>query len=131
MTLDLEKAEKSIKNAWKTGIFSGTINLVLSLIQAGIKFFTDNSAIEFLLSSLTDVALIYGLTFGIYKNSRTCAVLIFVYTFAKIVLSFNAERITGLPIISLVFLYFYFQGIRGTFAYHKLKLQKIKGAVSQ
>ncbi len=70
--------------------------------------------------NLTDVALILGLAFGIYKKSRICAVLMFIYFIAsKIILMVESGAPNGI-IMAIVFGYFYWQGISGTFAYHKI-----------
>jgi serine/threonine-protein kinase len=73
--------------------------------------------------SLLDVALIFGLSFGIYKKSRVCAVLMLAYFIvSKIVLMLEAGKPSGL-LVALIFAYFYVQGIRGTVAFHKLQVR--------
>lgn len=60
---------KRIKNAWITGIVSGSITLIFTLIAMN-----GSQILGFSIWNLSDVALIFGLTFGIYKKSRACAV---------------------------------------------------------
>ncbi len=104
----LEKANNQIKAAWIAGTISGAITLLLT--------FSLNIPGLFI-----DVFLTFGLSFGIYKKSRVCAVIIFVYfIFSKLVLW---ESLKGNPIgliVSIVFVYFFWQGVQGTFAYHKI-----------
>ncbi|MBN8756444.1 MULTISPECIES: hypothetical protein [Variovorax] len=58
--------------------------------------------------------------FGIYKKSRVCAVLMLGYfAFAKFVLISEGHVGASSLFMSLVFFYFYVQGVIGTFAYHK------------
>lgn len=106
---------KKIRNAWIAGLVSGSITLVVTLFAiAGM------SVLGYSAAELIDVALVFGLTFGIYKKSRTCAVLMFVYfVFSKIVLM-TEMRSASPMIVGLVFLYFYAMGVVGTFQYHRL-----------
>lgn len=63
-------------------------------------------------------------TFGIYKKSRTCAVLmLLLFAANKVIMWFESGSVSGLP-VSLIFLYFYFMGVVGTFQYHKIIKQK-------
>jgi Flp pilus assembly protein TadB len=68
---------------------------------------------------LTDSALCYGLSFGIYKKSRVSAILLFLYCIVLIGMGFI------LPINAVAFLIFVLafvvaRGILGTIRYHKL-----------
>lgn len=66
-----------------------------------------------------DVVLIFLLAFGIYRRSRVAATLMLLYyTVSKITLMIELGKPTGL-LMSLVFFYFYFQAMIGTFEYHK------------
>jgi asparagine N-glycosylation enzyme membrane subunit Stt3 len=107
--MNQEEAEKAIRNAWIAGIISGVVTLLAIFFLAGFDLF-----------NLIDVALIFGLTFGIYKKSRAAAVIMLIYyTISQILFRLEQGTMSGI-FLTLVFLYFYFQGIRGTFAYHKL-----------
>ncbi len=106
---------KKIKNAWIAGIVSGCVTLAVTLLAVSGNRVLGYSAWEFL-----DVALIFGLTFGIYKKSRACALLMLVYfAISKILLMLEGGGSTGI-VMSLIFIYFYAQGVAGTFQYHKL-----------
>ncbi len=118
--MNLEKAQKLIRNAWIAGIVSGTGTIIMMLIGMASKdigYFT-----------IVDVLLFYGLSFGIYKRSRACAIAMVVYfIFGKI--DFIIRRLEDVmgsthgmifTSVAIAFLYFYSQGVRGTFVYHKL-----------
>ncbi|MBL8277757.1 MAG: hypothetical protein JNL93_13735 [Pelomonas sp.] len=107
---------KKIKSAWVAGCISGAVTLAVTLLaMAGTQ------TMGFSAWSLLDVALIFGLSFGIYKKSRTCAVVMLVYfVTSKIILMMEARAASGL-LVALVFGYFYVQGILGIFAFHKFK----------
>jgi hypothetical protein len=105
---------KKIKNAWGAALFSAGITLVFTLVaMSGTKM------LNFSAWQLIDVILILGLAFGIYKKSRTCAVLLLIYFIgAKLLMFAESGAISSIP-MALVFGYFYWQGVSGTFAYHK------------
>jgi len=79
--------------------------------------------------------VIFGLTFGTYKRSRVCAVIMFIGWILlvaekgialvmgpienKNLLLILTLAIVGIPFVGIL-AYFFFQGIRGTFVYHKL-----------
>jgi serine/threonine-protein kinase len=114
-----ETALKDIKNAWMAAIFSGVMTLIITAMAI-----SGNRYLSFSAFNLLDVFLLFGLACGIYKKSRTCAVIIFVYfLLSKYDLYKEAGSVQGLP-VALALAYFYFRGILGTFNYHKLINQK-------
>ena len=106
---------KKIRNAWIAGLVSGGITLAVTLLAVAGMSVLGYSAVE-----LIDVALVFGLTFGIYKKSRTCAVLMLVYFVISKVILMTEMRSASPMIVGLVFLYFYAMGVVGTFQYHRL-----------
>ena len=108
-----------IKSAWIAALVSAGMTFLLVLAAIFGKPILGITAWE-----LIDVTLILGLAFGIYKKSRACAVIMLIYfIYAKIFLTISTGTMTGLP-VALVFIYFYWQGVAGTFAYHKWKKEK-------
>jgi hypothetical protein len=111
----LEGIRRRITGAWVAAIVSGSTTLVVTLIAMSCTEILGFSSLE-----LFDVALIFGLAFGIYKKSRTSAVAMLIYFVAsKIVLSIESGVLPGI-VLSVVFVYFSWQGVSGTFAYHRL-----------
>jgi serine/threonine-protein kinase len=109
-----EETLKKIKHAWVAAVVSGCITLVVTVVAMSGTDILGFSAWE-----LIDVALIFGLAFGIYRKSRTCAVIMLVYFIAsRILITMRTGRPTGIP-LALVFGYYFWQGIAGTFAYHR------------
>jgi hypothetical protein len=106
---ELNKANQQIKTAWIAGTVSGTLTLIMTLVS--MNFYV-----------LVDVFLIGGLTFGIYKKSRVCAVILLAYfVYAKILDFSSTSNINGFTVsIAVSFIYCFAQGVRGTFAYHRL-----------
>lgn len=111
----IEDAEKGIKQAWIAGVVSGTITLLVVILSVvGLD-------LGFSLFALIDVALIFLLAFGTYKKNRIAAVLLLLYYLLN-----QAIRIVGgggasSIVLVAIFSYFFIQGVRGTFLYHKLK----------
>src|SRR5262249_9957703 len=106
---------KKIRGAWIAGLISGSLTLVVPLFAIAGKSVLGYSAVE-----LVDVALVFGLTFGIYKKSRTCAVLMLVYFVISKVIIMMEMRSASPMIVGLLFMYFYALGVVGTFQYHRL-----------
>ncbi|SRR5712692_487560 len=107
---------KKIRNAWIAGVISGCLTLVVTLVAMGGTSILGYSAWE-----LVDVALVFGLTFGIYKKSRTCAILMLVYfAYSKFILLVENPGKTSGIVMAVIFIYFYALGVVGTFQYHKL-----------
>jgi hypothetical protein len=112
---------KKIRNAWTAGLISAVITTIVVLIAMSGTSILGMSAYQ-----LIDVAVILGLTFGIYKKSRVCAVLMLGYfAFAKYVLISEGHAGGSSLFMSLIFFYFYVQGVIGTFAYHKHLKQQV------
>ena len=120
---DTAKANKRIKQAWIAGVISGVITLIAILQSvAGVDI------LGFGIHNLLDVTLIFGLAYGIYRKSRVCAVIMFVYFVGnRILMLVESGKPSGL-VMAALFGYWFFQGIRGTFGYHKLEptVKKLK-----
>lgn len=109
-----KKILQKIKNAWIAGIISITITLVLVFISLSG---TDISGIGLDYTAFVDITLMVIFTFGIYKKSRTCAILmLLLFAANKIIIWIDTGSLNGLP-LAAVFLWFYTQGVIGTFQY--------------
>jgi len=106
---------RKIKNAWITGVISIVITLfaiTMGLFGRGVGAFNLD------LYALIDVILMAILAYGVYRNSRICAILIFLLFAAnKIVMWMDSGDIQGIA-LAAVFLWFFARGIIGTFQYH-------------
>jgi hypothetical protein len=120
--MDIEKANKAIRIAYIYGIILGTITLIVGLLSlAGL--ITNSGTYEFDLWNLLNAPLIFGLAFGIYKKNRVCALIMFVYFIAArpgciIYVIQECNIITFF--LTILFIYAFIQGIRGTLTYHIL-----------
>jgi hypothetical protein len=110
---------RKIRNAWVAGLISASITLVFALVAvlAGISIAGIDAW------AFGDFAVVLALTYGVYRKSRVCAILLFgFFVLNKVVMWGMAGNVSGLP-LALVFMWFYGQGIVGTFQYHKLQLK--------
>lgn len=132
LAVDIDRAEGKIKGAWMAGVASGSVTLVFTLVAM------KRNVWGFTISNLGDVLLVFTLAFGIYMRNRVCAILMLVYFLvAKVFIWMRLDLITDLPkgvwvgylLFTMLFCYFFFEGIRGTFAYHRLEREaESKGA---
>ena len=108
-----------IRNAWVAAVISGCITLVVTLFAI-----FGSSIMGFTAWELIDVALIFGLAFGIYRKSRICAVLMLLYFVAsKILIMAEGGSASSGIVMALVFLYYFALGVQGTFQLHRLVKQ--------
>ncbi len=109
--MDINKANTLIKEAWIVGVVLGGFNLFASFFG----WYGSN------LWNLIDVAIVFGLSFGIYKKSRTCALAMFIYLLINKIMMLSEGTLQSSGFLwAILFGYAFFQGIRGTFAYHKI-----------
>lgn len=116
----LDKYESMIKQGWIAGIVLGCI----SFLTWAISLIT-NTAVNGAIANaygIIDILLVFGLTFGIYKKSRFCAIALAAYYFIiKIIMVFTAP--IGTAIIAIIWLVvlttFFIRAIIGTFQYHE------------
>lgn len=116
--MDNEKALKYIKTAWVLAIVSSLLTLLVIIISV----LGNNNFLGLSLYSLLDVVFVLGLAFGVYKKSRVCAVMLFIFfVLGQLNILISGMGSIGSFIMSVAFATGYFQGIRGTIHYHKNK----------
>lgn len=124
---EMEAAEADIRKGWKAGrawciligILLGGMTFIFMLIAPSAFMVIP------LLIMMPFLAIVGGLSFGIYKKSRACAVILASLTGLGLlgnILTLLTEGGKGaIPlIISALFFYYFCLGVRGTFKYHKL-----------
>lgn len=115
-----------IKAAWIGGLVSATITL-LTFIFTLLDETTEITLIN-KMTLLVDIFIMYGLTFGVYKKSRVCAIIILIFF---ILAKLNAILFTGFNVPqlflqfagSLVFIALFIGGVIGTFGYHDSNIE--------
>lgn len=111
-----EEVSKRIRNAVGAGVISGIITLLVCLAA----IVTGHAIMGLDAWSLLDVAMILGLTFGLYKKSRVCAVLMLLYYAGNKIFQVLVLHNYGGIIWGVIFCYLYAMGVAGTFEYHRI-----------
>jgi GYF domain 2 len=112
--MDLLRAQKANKVGWIAGVIKGVGTICLVLYSTcigrvqGVGF-----------ESLVDVAIVLGLSFGIYKRSRTCAVGLVAYQLLVVIIYWAQGIRLNLGFVAPLLVCFIY-GMRGTFAYHRI-----------
>jgi hypothetical protein len=135
----LQQAEKAIRNAWIAGLVSivSTLIYVFIVLQV-IKIPIKNNFLIFVIGLLwvwwcpigliiIEIPLIILCIIMVVKKSRIFSILLFgLFCLDRIMFLFMGalfapSYLYKTLITAPIFAYFFFQGIRGTLAYHRLK----------
>lgn len=125
--MNTEASLNHIRNGYIAALISVGITIAAYLLQIDandINLFSDPSI-------FIDVIIGLILAFGIYKRSRVCAVIMLIYFIEGKIIYYNEMTYYGINldiqtiVVALVFIYFYAQAVRGTFAFHKTNNQKL------
>ncbi|MDZ4344861.1 MAG: hypothetical protein U1E51_20765 [Candidatus Binatia bacterium] len=122
--MDEKKARRAIRNAWIAATVSGIFTVIVALIAVT----SDRNPFDDWVTGweLLSAGATFGLAYGIYRKSRACAVVVLLwYVAQQLLYAIETGRKTGFG-LALVFIYFYVQGVRGTFAYQKLNTARPK-----
>jgi hypothetical protein len=104
-----------IQMAWIAGLISVALTVILSVVS----IVSGHSVRGIDGYALFDAAVMLGLTFGVYRKSRSCAVLLLAFfLLSKILMWIGAGNVNGLP-FALAFMGAFAAGVLGTFKYHK------------
>lgn len=128
--IDQKVANKFVWCAAIGSFLAGAATLLLIVIGMVSK-----NAINygFNLWNFLDVALFWGLAFGVFKRSRTCALILLVYSLLNRIDMWQRSHDIGIAFggLALVFVILYFLGVLGTFAHHSIKRENQAEAVSK
>jgi len=111
-----EDIAKKIKAGWIAGAISAGITLVIVLLSL-----SGTSIMGIDAWALIDVAVIAGLAYGVYRKSRTCAVILMVLFAVEKILMWKASGTASGWLMALAFFACYIMGVQGTFQYHSWK----------
>jgi hypothetical protein len=113
----------AIKNGWIAGLVS--IALTLLVVTIGMLSNSDDSRLSYFADPMMfiDIGLMIVMVFFIYKKSRVAATCMFLYfVLSKYIQWTDLGDVQGLP-MALIFMFFYFNAMRGTYRWHsKFKL---------
>lgn len=111
----IEKAQKNIRNAWIAGVISASITMGYVLSHGLLS--TDSEAAQY---AALSALIVYVLSYGIYKKSTFCAMLLCGLFVLDKVIYFMSGGNTNAVYTALLFCFFYARGIEGTIQYHRL-----------
>lgn len=118
--MDKSEAIKAANNGAIAALISGVITIVIVAIailsnsHGTLSIWNDPT-------NLIDIILIFACAFGLWKKSRTAAVVLLVYfILSKIIIGIELDRPAGL-ILSLIFIYYFAKAVHGTFVFHKIE----------
>ena len=118
--------ENALK-ATRQGALAALIVAILSFIVVVIATTTDASGALALFNdkaNYLDVLLMLGCAYGMYRQSRFAAVLVFVYYIAaRLIICIETGSFAGI-LVTLFVLYFFAKAIYGSFVFHRIKKQE-------
>jgi hypothetical protein len=112
----LKKAQKAVRHAVRAGIVVAALTFIIVLVAISID--SKGTLSNFDAWNLFDVVIVLGLVYGIVRNSRASAVVLFVYYLFCIM--YNAIGGTSGILGALVILIFLGRGIWGTYVVTRL-----------
>jgi len=118
----MAKALKWIKAGWILGIISTLLTLAITLYSMA-----GHNLLGFNAWYLIDVGFTLGLTYGIYRRSRACAIIMLIYIIESKVLILPRLDAASLPsaiFSSGIVIFFYSMAVWGTISYHRLLKQQ-------
>lgn len=116
MSCTPEQAKKHLRNAG----LAGCILAALTFLGCAAAALT-NQTIDF--NRWTSLTISIILTIWIFKGSRTASTWMFLWYLLQRLIRFAIFLPSWADIIALVFLYFFFQGARASFALHSINKQ--------
>ena len=115
------QALKHIRNAWIVGIVSAAVTMLVILVSTSGGTLAPGLKLDW--TALLDVIIMLGLSYGVSRKLRWCAFGLLGYFILNKLIMWS-EGIGANPfgiLFSLVFFYFFCQGVRGTWAYRLMK----------
>lgn len=117
---DRGSCERAIRNGGIAGLISA--GLTAAFAFAGVFVKQTGTAADYMLDpwSLIDGVLILVLAIFVFRKSRVASTLLLIYfAISKVIMWMEMGRAPGL-FMTLVFVYFYANAMRGTYKWHSL-----------
>jgi uncharacterized membrane protein YccC len=105
--------KRSIQLGWGGAALSAIATLVFAFILSSVA---DTPLIVWAVAS---AAVTGALGYGVYRRSRRAAVTLLVLFLISRVWFYLQTGSLGSPLLSIIFLYCFVEGVRGTFAHHR------------
>ena len=109
MTPDI--AKRAVRDATFTGLFALAVSLALTLVYASGAGFAHVDLFNWI-----ELIVLAALSVGLWRGSRIAAVMMLVFFVGtKLYFWIDEQAFIGMP-IALVMAWFFWRGVRGTFA---------------
>jgi len=105
--------KRSVQLGWGGAALSAITTLLFTFI---IWTVADTALITWAVASAAGTA---ALGYSVYRRSRTAAVILLALFLVSRVWSYLQTGSLGVPLLSIIFLYCFVEGVRGTFAHHR------------
>lgn len=117
---DLEDASRATRHAAIAGTISGGMTIVLALVAVAQGGALLNGLVD--AWAFLDGAILLGLAYGTYRKSRASAVgLLGYYLLNQVLMRMEVGwSMGGGLVFTLLFTFFFVQGVRGAFLHHRL-----------
>ncbi len=120
--MKLESAKSAITGAWMAGLVVGILTLIWGIAAF---YFAGGGSRQAMIAIFVNVAILFALAYGVRRKSKICSVLLalyFVFLMTWKTASWVQSQTVPLGILSdFIALLLCLNGVRGTFAYHKIK----------
>src|SRR6267154_4565980 len=115
MELNMTPAQiqRSIRLGWGGAVLSAIGGLVLTLIISSV---VDRTIVTW---AITSAVVTASLGYGVYRRSRGAALTLLTLFLVSRVWFYIQSGSLGSPLLSIIFLYCFVEGVRGTFAHHR------------
>lgn len=122
--MDLAQSEKATRQAAIAAWISAALSLLLILAAMQLDVREGSLAVFNDGWNLLDVAFVLGCGFAVRRHSRAGALALLLYfLLAKAAMTLQTGELGGL-VVTLLFLWFFGQGVRGAFAWHRIRRQE-------
>ena len=114
---DIKSAESAIKKGWIAGLSFGFYLLLLTVLAITGNTFIPNNGFTF--TSFIDVFLVIGLSYGIFRKNRACAILLMAYVYLPHLIALFQSEKSNFSLLEIGLLYFLSLAVLGTINYYK------------
>jgi hypothetical protein len=104
---------RSVRLGWGGAALSAIATLVFTFI------FSSVAGTALIVWAVASAAITGALGYGVYRRSRAAAVTLLVLFLVSRIWYYVQTASLGSPLLSIIFLYCFIEGVRGTFAHHR------------
>jgi hypothetical protein len=115
--IELNMTPAQIKRSLQLGWGGAALSAIATLVFTFIMLRAANTPL--VVWAVASAAVTGALGYGVYRRSRRAAVTLLVLFLISRVWYYLKTGSFGSPLLSIIFLYCFVEGVRGTFAHHR------------